>query len=266
MKKTLLILTILVLTFAFTETSLAKPQQGLGKLAAQNKATAAAQRQEAALASLKQRAQKLVDQRIERLNKLLTRIQNDKKLSDADKAILTTDVQNAIASLSALKTKIANDTSAEEVRADVKKLAQDYKIYAVFEPKIRLLVTIGNLQNLSEKVSTLAGRLQPLIDEEKSKGKDVSELQSLLNDINNRLTDINTRLAADKAKVLAVSISSPDAKTVFVEVRKDLAGIRAQFAQIRHDIARMRNAFRISLKNATAAPRVSPTITPTPTP
>lgn len=259
MKKFLLIFTILILILVYTNPSWAISP----RVERQNNATRAATsvtkeaKQDANLAKLKENALKLADNRIKRLNKLLSHLQNDKKLSATDKATLANDVQTAINGLTALKTKIENDATTADVHFDAKKLINDYKIYTVFEPKIRLLITIDNLQALSEKVGTLATKLQTLIDEQKSKGRDVSELQTLLNDINNRLKDINTRLASDKAKVLAVSVSSDNARQVFVEVRKDLAEVRAEFAQIRHDIARMRNAFRISLKNATATPRSS---------
>lgn len=248
MKKSLL---IIVIIFAFSNFIFSLPANAQGR----KDASLAATKQEAQLTNTKTRANKLIENRIASLNRLLARIQNDKKLSDNEKSSLSADVQNAIAGLQALKAKIEADTNTTDVKADAKKII-DYKVYSFLEPKIRLLLTIDNLETLSQNVADISSRLQTLIDDLKSQGKDTTVLQTLLTDINTRLSDINSRLSSDKQKVLAVSVSSANQQT-FVEVRQDLAKVRADFARIRNDIAQMRNTFRISLKNLTVTPRVT---------
>ena len=119
-----------------------------------------------------------------------------------------------------------------------------YKVYEVLEPKVRILVIIDNLQDISNRLGLLAPKLQIFIDDLKGQNKNVSDLQILLDDINSNLSAINTKLSADKTAVMNISVNTVNAKDVFVSVRKDLAQVRALFAKIRHDIALMREDFK----------------------
>ncbi len=213
---------------------------------ANKQASRTAQRQEQNLDNLKKRADTLVDNRIASLNKVLQRIQNDTSLSADDKTSLSAEVQTNINSLTQLKTKIDADTDITTARADAKTIITSYKIFAIFEPKIRTLITIDNLSALQVKISSLTPKLQDLINNLKSQGKDVSKLQPLLDDINSNLVTINTKLAADKQTVLSISISS--SPSAFAAVRQDLASIRSDFAKIRHDIGQMRVEFQTVIK------------------
>ncbi len=216
---------------------------------AENQASKTAQRQNTQLDNLKKRADTAIDNRIATLNKLLTRIQNDNKLSSEIKTSLSADIQTSISSLTALKAKIDADTDLATTRTDAQSIVTGYRIYAVFIPKERLLVTIGNLLGQTSTLQSLTPKIQDLINNLKSQGKDTSKLQPLLDDVNSKLSTISSQLVADKTKVAAVSISDVDGShTIFVAVRQDLAGVRSEFAQIRSDFAQMRDAFQIDLR------------------
>lgn len=251
MKKTSLIsLTIAISTLMAT----AQPvyaQLGMDRLINQaqreeNQATKAAQRQEQNLANLIKRADTLIDNRVNSLNKVSQRIQNDKRLSNDDKTFLTSQVQSTITSLTQLKAKIDADTDITVARTDAKSIITNFRIFAIFEPKIRILIVIDNLSALQTKLSALTPKLQDLINNLKSQGKDVSQLQPLLDDINANLSTISTKLAADKQAVLAVTVSSNP--SVFAPVRQDLATVRSDFAKIRSDIGQMRVDFQSAIK------------------
>ncbi|MDP2649468.1 MAG: hypothetical protein Q8P10_01350 [bacterium] len=222
-------------------------------------ATNAGTKNDANLERVRTRTIALAQNRINSLNKLLQRIQNDKKISADNKSFLAKQVQDTINAINSLKTKIQNDTTVDEIKTDGKKIINDYKVYMVLEPKIRLLITIGNLQTLSDKISALSPKIQTLIDNEKLKGKDTTSLQNLLDDINAQQKDINSKLTKDKQKISALTAASTDAKTTFTTVRRDLAQVRADFAKIRNDVARMRNNFKINIKNSTVTPKISAT-------
>lgn len=212
----------------------------------ENQASQTAQRQTNQLSNLKKRADQLIDNRINSLNRILQRIQNDSRLSADEKSSLSADVQTEISTLTSLKAKIDADTDITTARADAKSIITNFKVYAIFEPKLRILVIIDNLTGLSAKISSLTPKLQDLINNLKLNGKDVSKLQPLLDDVNSNLSTINSKLAADKQTVLAVSASSNP--SVFAPVRQDLATVRAAFAQIRHDIGQMRVEFQVVIK------------------
>ncbi len=236
-------------------------------------ASDSAQKTQDRLQNIIKGADMMITNRITTLNALNTRIQGDTRLTTDEKTSLTTDVQNAINGLTTLKATIDADTDITKARADAKMVVTNFRIYEVLEPKLRLLVTINNLQTTSTNVGGLIPQIQNLINTLGGTGKDVSALNTLLTDISSQLTTVNTTLTADLAKVQGVGTTTTDPQSVFTGVRQDLAQIvRADFAKIRADFAQMRETFHQlilgSIKNATvsATPITSATPVPTATP
>ncbi|HZQ30018.1 MAG TPA: hypothetical protein VFA93_02995 [Patescibacteria group bacterium] len=258
----------------------------------EKRATIAAQRQEQKiqkqnqkqqnnLSGAKKRADQAINRRISELNKLLQRIQNDQKLTSDDKANLSSDIQSAINGLTTLKSKIDADTDLTTLKSDAKQIVSGFKVFDVIVPKTRLLIIIDNLTSVTTKIAGFTPKIQDLINNLKSEGKDVTQLQSLLDNVNSRLTAINNQLSSDKTLVLGITASTTDPKSTFTQVRKDLAGVRKSLAQVRHDFAQMRDAFHLVItggnsgngasvsptpsESPTPTPSSSPTATPTPT-
>ncbi len=228
----------------------------------QKRANITTERKQDELARIKKRADAEINRRINSLNKLLTRIQNDNKLSADEKSSISADINSNIAGLTSLKAKIDADIDAATARSDAKQIFTNFRIFANFEPKIRLLITIDNLQAVANKILGFTPKIQDLINNLKSQGKDVTSLQARLDDINKNLTLINSQLAADKTTVLSVTVSTSDPKTVFTTVRQDLAKVRESFAQIRHDIAQMRDTFRITIQGGNSTNTTTPSASP----
>lgn len=234
----------------------------------------------------KKRADQAINRRISELNRLLQRIQNDQKLTSDEKSNLSSDIQSAINGLTTLKSKIDADTDLTTLKSDAKQIVSGFKVFDIIVPKTRLLITIDNLMTVTTKIAGFTPKIQDLIKNLKSEGKDVTQLQSLLNDVNSRLTAINNQLSSDKTLVLGITTSTTDPKSTFTQVRKDLAGVRQGLAQVRHDFAQMRDTFHIIItggnsgngsasgsstplaipsKSPTPTPSSSPNLTPTPT-
>jgi hypothetical protein len=229
-------------------------------------ASNAATRKQDQLTNIIKGADLMISNRITTLNALITRIQGDKRLSDSEKASLTSDIQASIDGLNSLKATIDADTDATKARTDAKQIVSNFKVYEIFEPKIRLLVTLNNLQTTSTNVAGLVPQVQNLINNLGSTGKDVSQLNSLLIDISSQLTTINTTITTDLAAVQGVTTTTTDPKSVFTKVNQDLAQIvRTDFAKIRSDFAQMREDFHQlftgSIKNTTVS-TPEPTATP----
>ena len=227
------------------------------------------------LQNIKTRADSLIVTRLDSLNTLLNRVQSDTKLTSSEKSSLTTEIQNDVSALTALKAKIDADTNVTTARTDAKTIITNYYIYAVFEPKVRLLVTLNNLQNTSGYIQALVPQLQNLINNLKAQGKDTSQIQPLLDDISSQLQTINTTIATDIATVQNISTTSKRNPTDFTKVRQDIAQIvRSGFAKIRSDFAKMRPLFNqlvgpVSITPGTptgAEPTTAVTQTPTPSP
>ncbi len=211
----------------------------------ENQATKAATKQETALDQLKKRADDMVNQRITDLNNLISRIQNDKRLTVEGKNSLTTNIQTNITGLTMLKAKIDADNDLATARADTKQVVTSFRVYLVLEPKIRLLVTIDNLLATTTNLQGLTPQLENIINNQKAKGKNTKAAQTALDDINTRLASISAQLSTNKTEVEATTPTDVNsAHATFVLVRQDLAKIRASFAEIRSDLAKMRQSLR----------------------
>lgn len=207
-------------------------------------ASKAAERQSTELTKLQQRANTMIDQRITSLNTLLSRVQNDTRLSSADKATLTGNITTMISNLQSLKAKIAADTTLDAARADAKSIVNSYHIYATFEPQTRLLTIISNLQTTATNITNLVPQLQTLSNTLKSQGKDTSAIDTAITDINTQLTTINSLLSGDKTNLTGIATSTSANQATFVQIRQDLAKVRAGFAQIHQDMIKVRTAVK----------------------
>lgn len=233
--------------FGLNSPSQVQKMETAGTQAAVNKQKSQEQR----LQTIKKRADKMIEDRLSEANKLLMLIGQNQKLSTDEKTSLSKEIQAVIAGLNLLKTKVDADTNVSDALADAKQIIANYKIFAMFVPKIRLTITIDNLQALAGKLQDLSSKLQTLIDNLKSEGKETINLQSLLDDINARLkTLISVSLTNDKTILVAVSVSTSNPQNIFTQVRKDLARIRVDFAKIRHDLALMRKSLPSPLPSA----------------
>lgn len=145
-------------------------------------------------------ADKMINGRINSLNNLLTKIQSTKNISDADKAMIASTTQNEIATMTALKSKIDADTSTTTIRADLKSITADYRVYALVEPQIRILAAADKINQISSLMTATESKLQTRITALQSAGKDVTSLNSMISDMTAKITDAGTQASAAVSK------------------------------------------------------------------
>jgi archaellum component FlaC len=229
-----------------------------------NQASRSADRSANQLQNIKNKADTLIMNRLDSLNNLLTRVQNDTRLSTSEKSSFVSEIQQDVSGLTALKGKIDADTDVATARADAKSIITNYYIYAVFEPKVRLLVTLNNLQTTASYVQALVPQIQNLINTLKSQGKDTSQIQPLLDDISTQLQTINTTLTNDITSVQNISTTTKRNPTDFSTVRQDISQIvKVGFAKIRSDFAKMRPLFKQIIGTVSITPGTPNVAVPT---
>ena len=136
--------------------------------------------------NLKDRAAKEIERRLTSLNDLISKINGIKKITDAQKSSFSSQIQTEIVSLNTLKTKIDADTDLTALKTDVQSIIKSYRVYALFLPKINILLAADGLDNLADKLSTIAIKLETKINDAKVKGTDVATLNSLLSNLNSK--------------------------------------------------------------------------------
>lgn len=148
-----------------------------------------AQTQSGRLEKLRTRTTMEIDRRLKSLFGLTERINNIKRLTAEQKSSLTSSIQEQIASLTSLKTKIQADSDLETLKADAKSIIDSYRIYLLYLPKIHILTVADVELNYADKLTELSGKLETRLQEEKTAGKDISQLESLLTQIQNKITE-----------------------------------------------------------------------------
>ena len=156
---------------------------------------------------LQAKANKEIDRRLTALDKLLNKIQDMKKVSSANKTSFSTTVQGQVNLLNNLKTKIAADTDITTLKADVQSTTKAYRIYALILPQMEITAAADKLSSTTESVALYASKLQTRIAIAQASGKNVTDLQKLLNDMNSKITDANIQSA--KA-ITGVVVLKPD--------------------------------------------------------
>jgi len=214
--------------------------------------TKTAAREDAKLTTVKTRADAMIAQRLTSLQNLLTRVNNDTRLTSDEKTNLTNDINTTISNLQALKTKIDADTDLTTAIADTKSIVTDYRIYLIYEPKTRLLLTVDNLTLVNQNLTSLSTSLGNLLNNLKSQGQDVSTAQTALDDMNAKIADATTQLTNAKSLLDSITVSQAGQQP-FVTVKQDLAQVRQDYAAIRSDLAAIKNALKTTIKTAHAS-------------
>lgn len=171
-----------------------------------------------------------IERRLTTLGQLNGKITAATKLTASDKSALTSEVTTEISGLTALKTQLNAETTLAAARIDSQAIYSDYRVYALIVPKIYLIKTADDQQVLEAKIAAIIPALQTNITAAQTAGKDVTALQ----------TDLNNALAGEQAA--QVISSAMEAKVITLQPtdydndHTILSGDRAQLTTARTDM------------------------------
>jgi hypothetical protein len=202
---------------------------------------------------LKDKATKEITRRVERLTKLLNRLLEMKRLSDTQKAALTKDISDTINNLKQQQDVINADTDITLLRQHVREIRDNYRIYALYMPKMHILVGADVITQLSTKLSEIAQK----------RGVSDQGVQS-------HLTTAQTKAQEATNAVLGLSPSGyPANKPTLQQARLLLKEARDELKKAREIIASQKDTQKdsviISPTVSQVTPSVSQQITQTPT-
>jgi hypothetical protein len=144
------------------------------------------------MTNLKTRADREIDRRITSLNSIAKKINAIKKLNAEEKSSVSTSIQQNITDLTALKTKIDADTDPTVLQTDVKSIVDNYRVYALYIPKIHILTAADYVTELTDKLTTLATKLATRVAEAKAAGSDVTTMETPLAEMQTKIADAKT--------------------------------------------------------------------------
>lgn len=210
------------------------------------------------LATLKTRGDAEIARRLKNLNDASSKIAGLTTLTASDKSALTTQVQNEISGLTALKAKLDADTTLSAGRTDVQSIVTEYRVYLLMLPKVHLVAATDHLSNALNNLSLLSGNLQTAITAQKDKGKDVTAMQTSLTDMQAKTSAAGSILSGLADKLLALTPSDYNTNhTVLMQYRASLGTAQADLKAARADAASI-----IKALGGTPAASVSPSASP----
>lgn len=169
-----------------------------------------------------------IEKRIQSLTDLETRVSDMKHVSDSDKTSLTTSIKVQLDAMNTLKTKIDSDTDKTTLKNDAKSITENYRIFALVEPKTRITAAADKALELGTSFTTLAGKLQAKITAASTAGNNVTSINANLVDMNAKVADATTQANAAIALVVNLAPDNGNAavaasnKTTLMNARADL--------------------------------------------
>lgn len=236
-KTTVGVVLISTLAFGAAPAFAAVPLRGLRD----NEATESTANQTALMTNLKNRADNAITARVNSLNKLITIINNIKRLTAEQKTTLTTQVQTEITNLQTLKSKIDADTDLTTLRTDVKSIVQSFRVYLVFIPKTYIIAHGDRILDVVSLLQTLETKLTARV----SQAGNPSNLMSLLTDMTNKLNDASAQANNAINAVLPLTPDGwPGNKTTLQSARTMLQTARHDLQDALHDAQSIRRGLK----------------------
>lgn len=181
------------------------------------------------------------------LDRLTAGIGQAKTLTDTHRTALLAIIARTRTGLTALRSTIDADATVAALRADLPKIAQDYRVYLLVAPQVRLTRAADAGAAAVTRLNAVAARLQARIDRQRAAGKDVTAAQAALADL-----ERNTALAAAQVGPVAGHVlpllpadwNDGTAKPILVAARGSIKTARAELQAARKDAQACRSDLR----------------------
>ncbi|MBI3495413.1 hypothetical protein HY065_02190, partial [Candidatus Berkelbacteria bacterium] len=167
-------------------------------------------------------ALKLIQQRVDALNALKARVVANTKLTADQQTTITTQIDTNVSGLTAIATSVnAGGLDAATLRAKIKSIYTDFRIFAVFIPKMQTEIALGLQLNFAAKLDTTFADVQAHIDASAKLGADVTVAQKALNDAKIKRADAVAKINTTMSAVAALTPADyPDkSRTVLADAR-----------------------------------------------
>ncbi|QNE35792.1 hypothetical protein [Leifsonia shinshuensis] len=197
------------------------------------------------LAQIQAAGAKATSDRETKLTAAIAKVNADKYLTSGDKSTILARLNNDLAGMKSSASAIAADTTTTQAAADLKKVYDSYRVYAVALPQARDAsaadrLTGTTIPKLTKEQSTLADLLSGA-----DKAKSTSALQSDLSDLTAQLATASHDASRVSAAALAVTPSSYDSNhSALSSAKSSLASARTAVKKAESDAKSVREAIK----------------------
>ena len=230
---------MLVTTGSAQASAAVNPTRATGALAADE-----------ALDRAKAEVTRRIDLRLAALRRYGAAVDNARHLTDAHEATLDTLIADDTAGLTALRRKVAGETTLAALRADAASMVNDYRIFILVRPKVRLTIAHDAEQAAIRRLSAAHGTLADLVARAKAAGKDTAGAEQDLADMRAALDRASAAIAGQVDTLLAIE-PGPDGDAIKAQVAAVRRALGAGRAHLRTAVAEA-HAVRRFLRSLTS--------------
>ena len=127
------------------------------------------------LERVKQHALAAIDRRLERIDRLQNEVALNAYLTDEHAAQLEAVLASSESGLQALADQIAAATTPEQLRELIPGIVEDYRIYVLVTPQVRLVIAADTAAHAVTRFQTAASELEEAIERIAGAGYDTSD-------------------------------------------------------------------------------------------
>lgn len=197
-----------------------------------------------------------IDRRLDNLQKTFEKVTVSSQLSAGDKAAISGQLQTETSALITLKSRLSSETDLTAARQDIQSIIDEYKTYGLLYPRGRLMATTDRMLAVGNKLTQIRTDLQHKITAAKQNHKEVTKLQTALDDLRAKLADAEARYRPLPAKVLNPPADYSAAYQVLAAQRDALKVARTDLKAAREDVQTILDELK-NLKDATPTPSAS---------
>ncbi len=177
-----------------------------------------------------------IDGRLATLRALSTAVDAATHLTPAHKNTISTLIGQDQSGLSSLRTKVAGETTLAGVKADDQSMVDDYRIYLLVAPKVRLTISADLETTAVGQLDTAADTLAAAIASARAAGKDTTRAEADLADMKAQTAAASTAIAGKADTVLAIA-PGPDGQAIQNQVSEVRDAVRSARTDLRKALA-----------------------------
>jgi hypothetical protein len=188
-----------------------------------------------------------IARRMTTLAMLSSKISGSKTLTSPDAAALSAEVASTKSGLTALKATIDAETNLTALRAEVKQIAANFRVYVLVVPQVRLTIGADTVQASKAIFDKVNANLTKRIAAARAAGKNTTAAQADLDAMNTAVAQALSLTAPLPGKLLPLTPAQYNAGTagpVISSARSALVQARGLLQAARKDAAACRDALK----------------------
>jgi hypothetical protein len=189
-----------------------------------------------ALATLKVRVTHRIDLRLAALVRLDRRVDRAEHLTDENRDTLSALIDADVAGLTELRGKVAEATTREELRADVRSMMHDHRIFVLVLPRVRLTLVADRELAAIDRLGEVHDNLAELIEKAEADGRDTGNAAVQLDAMQAQLAAAAANVSGQVDRLLAIQ-PGPDGPAIRSAVDEVRESLRAARQDLRDAIA-----------------------------